>query len=69
MSANEDLIDWNGHWHITNGVMSCRACQAQQKETDRRVAFVHSSACGYSVQRRNPWDDLDAICKKLSHTT
>jgi hypothetical protein len=68
MTASEDLIDWNGRWKITNGVVSCRSCQAQQKEIDRSEAFVHSSACGYSGQRRNPWDDLDSICKKFGRT-
>jgi hypothetical protein len=68
MTASEDLTDWNSLWQITNGVVSCRTCQAQQKEIDRSEAFVHSSACGYAGQRRNPWDDLDAICKKLGRT-
>ena len=69
MSANEDLIDWSNHWHIANGVVSCRTCQAKQKEIDRSEAFVHSSACGCAGQPRNPWDDLDAICKKSGRTT
>lgn len=45
MTAREDLNDWNGRWKITKSVMSCRSCQAQQKEIDRSEAFVHSSAC------------------------
>lgn len=65
MTANEDLIDWNFRWHITNGVVSCQTCQAQQKEIDRSAVFVHSSGCGYAGQLRNQWDDLNAICKKL----
>jgi hypothetical protein len=68
MTASEDLIDWNDRWKITNGIVSCRSCQAQQKEIDRSEAFVHSPACGYSGQQRNPWDDLDAIRKKLGRT-
>jgi len=68
MTASEDLTDWNGRWKITNGIVSCRTCRAQQKEINRSEAFVHSSACGYSGKRHNPWDDLDAIRKKLGGT-
>lgn len=69
MTANEDLIDWNGRWQITNAVVSCRACHAQQKEADRSAAFVHSPGCGYAGHPRNPWDDLDTIRKKFGGTT
>lgn len=67
MTANEDLIDWNSRWRISNSVVSCRTCQAQQQETNRSVAFVHSPGCGFAGQLRNPWDDLHAIRKKFGH--
>jgi hypothetical protein len=69
MTTSEDLIDWSGRWHIANGIVSCRTCQAQQKEIDRGSAFVHSSSCGYAGQRCTPWDDLDSIRKKADGTT
>jgi hypothetical protein len=68
MTASEDLIDWNDRWKITNGIVYCRSCQAQQKEIDRGEAFVHSSDFGYSGQRCSPWDDLDAIRNKYGRT-
>ena len=64
MTATEDLIDWNSRWRISNGVVSCRTCQAQQREIDRSASFAHSLDCCQAGQRFTPWDDLDEICKK-----
>jgi hypothetical protein len=65
VTANEDLIDWNVRWRISNGVVSCKTCQAQQCEIDRHSAFSHAGHCGHASHRTMPWDDLDSICKKL----
>ena len=66
MTANEALILWNSRWRLENNVVSCRTCQAKQLEKDRGVAFAHFPGCGYAGQNREPWEDLDDICSRLS---
>lgn len=68
MTANDDLMDWNTHWRISDGVVTCRTCHSQQPEIDRACAFAHCAGCGLASQARNPWDDLDSIRKKFGDT-
>jgi hypothetical protein len=61
MSANEDLIAWNTRWRLSNGIVSCKTCGAEQSENDREVMFEHQAGCGYAGQGARPWDDLYRI--------
>lgn len=65
MTVNEDLIEWNTHWRVSAGVVTCRTCHAHQSESDSRSQFEHSAGCGHSGQKRAPWDDLDMICRRF----
>ena len=65
MSAKDDLIDWNGRWQISKGIISCRKCLAQQLESQGADDFLHLPGCGLHGQRHTPWKDLLDITKKI----
>ncbi|MBZ9782136.1 hypothetical protein K9857_11340 [Pseudomonas sp. REP124] len=67
MTANDDLIEWNTHWRLAEGIVSCKACQAQQRETDRATPFSHHPGCGEAARNGLPWDQLDTICHTFKH--
>ncbi|MGH8385009.1 MAG: hypothetical protein ACRESJ_05870 [Pseudomonas sp.] len=69
MSANDDLIEWNTHWRLAAGIVSCKACKAQQREIDRSAPFSHHPGCGQAAKSGLPWDQLDLICHTFKHAT
>lgn len=66
MTASEDLLTWNSRWRIRQGVIICKACEAQQDESAKDLVFMHSPECGNGRQPHKPWHELDAISRQSS---
>ncbi len=65
MSAKDDLIDWSSRWRISNNVVFCKSCNSQQQENEGSQVFSHAEGCSYEKNKYRPWEELNAISKKL----
>lgn len=55
---SSDLQEWNFHWRLVAGIVSCRKCLAHQSEELRNALLVHTDTCPYRLSKRTPWDEL-----------
>lgn len=67
MTVSEDLLAWNSRWRIQQRVITCKACDAQQDESDKHLVFVHFTECRNGWQAHKPWLELDALSHRFSH--
>ena len=56
-----NLVEWNKRWRLSNGVVLCKRCLAEQREVDRSSSFTHVPGCRYTEKRETPWEDLDSM--------
>lgn len=54
-------MEWHNNWRITQGIISCKTCHAEQLECDRENAFAHAPGCSKAAQGIHPGQALDDV--------
>lgn len=61
MSISNKLLKWYSVWYVSDNIVICRVCHAEQTMAEKNTAFEHSRGCGHSRYESYPWSDLERI--------
>lgn len=59
MDVDLEMISWNAHWALVEGLVLCPRCRRGQPLSDADAPFQHEPECKAGTSEdQKPWADL-----------